>query len=107
MKNKNRLNYNQFINIIDKEVFIKYYSSHNVFDTADYYNTIPQNIIKYCKEINYKKDKIKETLENINKDTLKAYYNLHTFQETLKYFNLTPYRLTKILKIYNIKKYNT
>ena len=106
MKNKNRLNYNQFINVIDKESFIKYYSSHNVFDTANYYNTIPQNIIKYCKEINYKKDKIKETLEKINKDVLKDYYNFYTFQETLKFFNLNNYRLIKILKFYNIKKYN-
>lgn len=101
---KNRLNYKQFINIINKEEFIKYYSTHNIFITANYYNTIPQVIINYCKNIGYKKDKVRESIELINKEEIQNYYSSHTYQETLIHFNLTPYLLSRMLKLYNINK---
>lgn len=105
MGNKNRLNYTQFTEKINKEEFINYYSNHNIFITAEYYNTIPKVISQYCKSIGYKKDKIEETIQEINKNTLKIFYLSHTYQETLNYFGLTPYKLSKLLKFYNIFKY--
>ena len=104
MGNKTRLNYTQFTEKISKEEFINYYSNHNIFITAEYYNTIPRVISQYCKNIGYKKDKIKETIQKIDKDTLKNFYLNHTYQETLNHFNLTPYKLSKLLKFYNIFK---
>ena len=104
MGNKTRLNYTQFTEKISKEEFINYYSNHNIFITANYYNTIPQVIIDYCKNIGYKKDKVKENIESIDREIIQNYYSSHTYKETLTYFNLTPYILSKIIKFYNIRK---
>ena len=104
MGNKIRLNYTQFTEKISKEEFINYYSNHNIFITAEYYNTIPKVISQYCKNIGYKKDKIKESTELINKEELQNYYSFHTYQETLTHFNLTPYLLSRMIKLYNINK---
>lgn len=104
--NKKRINYENFKNGINKEEFLKYYSSHNIFTTASSYNTNPQNIIRYCKEINYVKDKIAELQNIIKPQDIISYYieQNHSYRDTLNYFNLNHYSLNKLLKIYKITK---
>lgn len=104
MKKGSRLTYNQLLEIIDKEEFLRYYSNHNIFDTAAYYNTIPQNITKYCREINYQKDKILNFENTVSKNELQNYYSNHTYKETLDHFNITVYILNKLIKFYKINK---
>lgn len=104
MKKGSRLTYNQLLETINKEEFLAYYFNHNILDTATHYNTIPQNITKYCREINYQKDKIINFENKVPKNELQNYYLNHTYKETLNHFNITVYVLNKLIKLYKINK---
>lgn len=45
----------QFLQRIDEEEFKTFYSNHNIQETANHFNTNPDKITKYCKEIGYQK----------------------------------------------------
>ena len=98
MKKGSRLTYNQFLETINKEEFLTYYFNHNILDT------VPQNITKYCREINYQKDKILNFENKVSKNELQNYYLNHTYKETLDHFNITVYVLKKLIKLYKINK---
>ena len=93
---------------LDKENFINYYSFHNIFDTAKYYETSTENISKYCKYIGYVKDKFLEDIEKVNKEELYQYYIIenHGYYETAKHFGISTWALDKIKRLYGIEKYN-
>ena len=99
-------NLDYMLNNINKENFINYYNNHNIWNTAEYYNTSPSVISQYCKTIGYTKDITGETKKEISKEELYSYYieKDHTIPETATYFNMTTYMITKLKNEYGIQK---
>lgn len=93
---------------INREKFIQYYKTHNIENTAKYYNTIPKIISQYCKYIGYQKGQYLEDKSKISKEDIIQYYIIedHGWSETAKHFGISTWSFDKLKNEYGISKYD-